>query len=382
EFLKTIELSPKLIEPRLQLINIYKLRTKKQKKPNKKILEIYKKILEIEEHNDFVLMEYALYLHSHESRKKAEKIFFTFGEKSAKDEKFLLQIANEYIVKKRFEEASIIFVEMLKASPTNSSINFFTGYAFDSLKEYKKAVKYYKKVKPDAAYYKKSIIHTAFLYKDNKEDSKGIQVLEKFYEVNPNDIDVITFLSSFYIDTKNLEKCAQILNHGLSISKDNPALLFKLGICKDKSDDKDECIAIMKKVIEIEPDNAEALNYLGYTYAELGVKLDEADKLISKALKLKPNDGYITDSLGWVYYQKGSYAKASELLLKAAELTSYDPIITEHLGDSYTKENKLTKALAVYKKALEKITEKNNGKQKSKLQKKIKELESRIDAQE
>jgi tetratricopeptide (TPR) repeat protein len=130
EFLKTIELSPELIEPRLRLIDIYTSRTKNQKKVNKKIINTYKEMLEIEEHNDFVLMEYALYLHGHGSEKEAEKIFFDFGKKSAEDEKFLLRVANEYIVKKRFKESSVIFFEMLKASPENSSMIFFCRICF------------------------------------------------------------------------------------------------------------------------------------------------------------------------------------------------------------------------------------------------------------
>jgi len=381
EFFKTIELSPKLIEPRLQLIGIYKRHSKDSNKPDKKVLKTFKNILAIEPSNDFVSMEYALYLHSHGNVKKAEKIFFNFGERCSKDEKFLLQVANEYIVKKKFAPASIIFVEMLKASPDNPSINFFTGYAFDSLKKYQQAVKYYARVKPGSTYYKKSIIHTAFLHKDNKKNKKGLELLELYHKEHPKDIDVITFLSSFYIDNNDLDKCRDILNYGLTISKNNPVLLFKLGICMDKSNNKNECIRIMKKVIELDPDNAEALNYLGYTYAELGINLDEAGRLITKALKRKPNDGFITDSLGWVYFQKGSYAKASELLQKAAELTTYDPIIMEHLGDSYTKENRFSKALEVYKKALKKTSE-TKKQQKIQLKTKIKELESKINAQE
>ncbi|MCP3890790.1 MAG: hypothetical protein GY702_18250, partial [Desulfobulbaceae bacterium] len=244
EFLKTIELSPKLIEPRLRLIEIYELHDKNQKKINKKIVRTYKKILEIEEHNDFVLMEYALYLHNHGSKKEAELIFLNFGKKSSGDEKYLLKIANEYIVKKRFKAASVVFIEMLKASSKNSSLNFFAGYAFDSLKQYSEAIKYYQMVQPSSAYYKKSIIHTAFLYKEKKELKKSINILEKFNESNPKDTDVIIFLSSFYIETKDLEKSIKLLNHGLSISKDDPDLLFKLGISLDKSGKKDECIKI------------------------------------------------------------------------------------------------------------------------------------------
>ena len=68
-------------------------------------------------------------------------------------------------------------------------------------------------------------------------------------------------------------------------------------------------IASMKKAIELNPKNAAALNYLGYTWAEMGVQLDEAEDLIMRALKIQPNDGFYIDSLGWVYYQKGDYPK-------------------------------------------------------------------------
>jgi tetratricopeptide (TPR) repeat protein len=108
----------------------------------------------------------------------------------------------------------------------------------------------------------------------------------------------------------------------------------------------------MRQVLKIDPDNVDALNYIGYTYAEQGVRLDEALFLIQKALKLKPNSGYIIDSLGWVYFQKGQYEKAVATLLKAATLTGKDPTIQEHLGDAYHKLKEYKKALQYYKKAL------------------------------
>ncbi len=66
----------------------------------------------------------------------------------------------------------------------------------------------------------------------------------------------------------------------------------------------------MKKVIKLDPKDANALNYLGYTYTEMGQNLEEAERLIKKALTFKPGDGYITDSLGWVYYKTGRYKEA------------------------------------------------------------------------
>jgi tetratricopeptide (TPR) repeat protein len=108
----------------------------------------------------------------------------------------------------------------------------------------------------------------------------------------------------------------------------------------------------MKAVIHADPTHAQALNYLGYTYAELGTNLDEAESLVKKAIEHQPNDGYIIDSLGWVYYKKGLYKTAIEFLEEATILVPDDPTILEHLGDAYMKVDNLQKGLEYYRKAL------------------------------
>ena len=138
-----------------------------------------------------------------------------------------------------------------------------------------------------------------------------------------------------------------------------------------KLDDIKKSIHYMKKVIALDPQNADALNHLGYTYAETGVKLNEAEELIQKAMELKPENGYITDSLGWVYYQKKEYLRAVKWLEKAHNLVPEDPIITEHLGDGYLKLNKKEDALRMYQRALELKPAKEREKA---LRKKIEEL--------
>ena len=108
----------------------------------------------------------------------------------------------------------------------------------------------------------------------------------------------------------------------------------------------------MSKAIAINPSNAPALNYLGYSYAEEGTHLDEAEKLIKRALVIEPEDGFYVDSLGWVYYQKGEYQKAVDQLERAVNLTGSDPTITEHLGDAYNKVGKERDARHQYEDAL------------------------------
>ena len=108
----------------------------------------------------------------------------------------------------------------------------------------------------------------------------------------------------------------------------------------------------MRRILDIDPENADALNYIGYTYAEQGIKLNEAMDMIQKAVQLKPNNGYILDSLGWVYYQKGLYNEALEYLERAIHFTPDDPTINEHLGDVHFKRMDYRKSLELYQRAL------------------------------
>jgi Tfp pilus assembly protein PilF len=129
----------------------------------------------------------------------------------------------------------------------------------------------------------------------------------------------------------------------------------------------------MKAVIRIDPQHANALNYLGYTYADLGQNLDEAERLIKEALKYKPDDGYITDSLGWVYYKKGRYDEALQVLKRAVELVPDDPIILEHLGDAYMKTEDRENALKYYRQSLQ-----NEPKDREAVETKIKKIEQSL----
>jgi len=157
----------------------------------------------------------------------------------------------------------------------------------------------------------------------------------------------------------------------LEIEKDpeNDRLYFRLGVVYDKAGRKDDSIEAMKTAVRLDPQNASALNYLGYTYADQGKNLDEAERLVKEALKYKPDDGYITDSLGWVYYKKGNYLEAIKYLHRAVELASDDPTILEHLGDAYLKANQPAKALEYYRQSLKK-----RKKDKGQIRGKIREL--------
>jgi tetratricopeptide (TPR) repeat protein len=132
-----------------------------------------------------------------------------------------------------------------------------------------------------------------------------------------------------------------------------PRYHFRIGVLLDKVGKRAESIERMKRVLALNPKDAQALNYLGYTYAEMGINLDEALKHLKLAVEIRPNDAFILDSLGWVYFKLKRYDDAVRLLEDAVSLVHDDSTITEHLGDAYAARREFKKALKQYRKAQE-----------------------------
>ena len=104
--------------------------------------------------------------------------------------------------------------------------------------------------------------------------------------------------------------------------------------------------------MELRPDQPLVLNYLGYSWIEQGLHLERARKMIEKAVSLRPRDGYIVDSLGWVLYRLGDFEGAVKQLERAVELRPQDPVINDHLGDSYWRVGRKLEARFQWRRAL------------------------------
>jgi Flp pilus assembly protein TadD len=109
----------------------------------------------------------------------------------------------------------------------------------------------------------------------------------------------------------------------------------------------------MESALTIDPHHADALNYLGYSYAERGIKIDQALSLTRRAVALKPENGYYVDSLGWAFYKSGLLAEALTEIKRAVSLVGDDPVIYEHLGEIYMKQQKLSDAREAWLHSLE-----------------------------
>ncbi|WP_371308876.1 tetratricopeptide repeat protein [Hyphomonas sp.] len=112
-------------------------------------------------------------------------------------------------------------------------------------------------------------------------------------------------------------------------------LLYARGAVREQLGRWPEAETDLKAALELQPESASVLNYLGYSYIDRGIRLEEGMELIRKALALEPNSGFITDSLGWAYFQLGRYEMATRYLERAVELEPGDATLNDHLGDAY-----------------------------------------------
>jgi len=131
------------------------------------------------------------------------------------------------------------------------------------------------------------------------------------------------------------------------------ALFYDRGVALERSGQWDRAEADLLHALEMRPDQPLVLNYLGYSWIDRGENLERGLKMIEKAVELRPEDGYIVDSLGWAHYRMRDYAGAVEYLEKATELVPEDPTINDHLGDAYWQTGRLVEARYQWRRALQ-----------------------------
>ena len=134
---------------------------------------------------------------------------------------------------------------------------------------------------------------------------------------------------------------------------DDWRLFYSRGVCYERTGQWPRAEADLKHALKLQPDQPLVLNYLGYTWIDKGEKLPEGIKMIQRAVALRPNDGYIVDSLGWAYFRLGQYTRATETLEHATELVPEDPTINDHLGDAYWRNGREGEARYQWRRALQ-----------------------------
>ncbi|MBU1249316.1 MAG: tetratricopeptide repeat protein [Proteobacteria bacterium] len=266
---------------------------------------------------------------------------------------FLLQAAGLFLNQDFPAQASAVLDRLGALAPVPPEYYFYKAViAFDAESDPTKALEFLNQVQPDQTNYIQALIFRVQILMDMGRKDEAMNLLHEGRDAFPDELKFDRMLAEYLALEDKYIEAADILEQAINRHGDNPELLFQYGALLDLQGRRDEAIVIMERIIENDPTNAEALNYVGYTLAEEGRDLDRAMVLIENALLQKPQNGAITDSLAWVFFKQGEIEKAWIHIKDAVGLMDKDPVIWEHYGD-IAKAKSLTKeALTGYTNAL------------------------------
>ncbi len=282
-----------------------------------------------------------------------------------------LTLALAYLEVQKPERAVEELNVLLQGAPNDHEARYFLAGAYEERKMNDEALREYERIPSTSSLYAGAQVRAGYILKSQGKTAEAIERAKKAITVKANDAALYGLLAALYESDNRLAEAEKTLKDGLAVAPKSIDLRYRLGMIYDKTGRSDEAIVEMEEILKQEPDSPEALNFIGYSWADRGIRLDEAEAMIKKALALKPGDGFITDSLGWVYYRKNKLSDAIKYLKEAAAILPEDAAIADHLGDAYEKAGKHRDALEQYRKAL-KLKPDMKG-----LQEKIDRLEAR-----
>jgi tetratricopeptide (TPR) repeat protein len=267
-----------------------------------------------------------------------------------------------------FDEAARRFEMYLVQEPQDSEVWFVLGIVRRRMGDDDRAIDAFSTIAPDSKNFADARTQLALIYEQRNEFLNALSEVEIALSKKSTRQREL-YAASLRAKSGDFDGAVAFLEGLLLQNPRDDDLLYSLGVIYGEAKLAMEAIAYMERAIQQNPQNASALNYVGYTWAERGDNLDQAEKYIVRALDLRPDDGFIIDSLGWVYYMRARplldmgkeeeakqyIERALQELLRADELTGGDPVVSEHLGDVYLSLDQKQRALEEYQEAVKLI---------------------------
>ncbi len=213
------------------------------------------------------------------------------------------------------------------------------GEIYEDVKRYQNAVDAFKLVPDTSPLMAAAQLRIANDLDDLGRTDEAVASLDHLIASDPKNYDALYTRGNILRAHERWAEAADSYTRALaripSPGKEHWTVYYFRGIAYERSDQWPKAEADFQKALALQADQPAVLNYLGYSWIEKGMNLDKALAMVKKAVDLRPNDGYIVDSLGWAYYHLGNYAEAAKYLERAVELRPEDATINDHLGDAY-----------------------------------------------
>jgi tetratricopeptide (TPR) repeat protein len=259
----------------------------------------------------------------------------------------LLQLQMEH-----WAEAELTFRKLLRLDPEHARSRYYLGMALSGGGDYQGALRELAAVPEGSEIYLEAVTQQAYLYQLSEQPRQAIALLRRHLDGGLDDPVLYYYLSVFLAGQDQLTAAEEVLRQGLARHPDSAGLRYQRGIVFEKMERRDEARREMERVLAIDPDHADALNYLAYLKAERGEDLEQALLEAKRALAAKKT-GYILDTLGWIYFKLGRFEEGREPLEKASQLQPDDTVVLEHLGDLYRALGLWSQAAQRYRQILE-----------------------------
>jgi len=248
-----------------------------------------------------------------------------------------MKIGLIYMQKENWDQARGVFEALLQKVPDSDKVNYYLAAVYEELGQTDKTLEHLQRVSSDSKLYEDANLHGAALYRKMKMKERAYQMLQSAIQKSPENPGFYLVLASMYEDDQDVKSAVESLSQGLKVFPDHEKMRYFYGALLDKLGKPDEAIAEMQKVLKQDPENADALNFVAYSWTTQGVRLKDAEAMLKHALKLKPNSPFILDSMGWNQFMLGKNSDALVYLEKAASLKSDEAAILEHLVEVYAK---------------------------------------------
>lgn len=243
-------------------------------------------------------------------------------------------------------------------SPQNADTAVLLGGLAESLNQPQRAIYWYQKVPANSPLRRVSELQLGLNLANTGKTEEAKQHLETAIKEDPRDIRGYVAYGSLLSDQKEYDEMASNYDKAVEVigplaKRSDWSVFFQRGIAYERLKKWDKAEPNFKKALALYPDQPQVLNYLGYSWVDMNIHLDDGLNMIKKAVDLRPDDGYIVDSLGWAYYRLNRFDDAVEELEHAVELKAADATINDHLGDAYWRVGRKLEAIFQWQTALE-----------------------------
>ncbi|UQZ88481.1 hypothetical protein C4J81_04385 [Deltaproteobacteria bacterium Smac51] len=288
-------------------------------------------------------------------KKEAEKLLAEVGGRAMDSTQAQLQIGLIYLDQSLYNEAAAEFEAVLKEDPSSDQARYLLASALMEKGEIIKAREHLMRIPSTSDLFVDARLLLASTAHGDKQLrlEEALAIVISAAKLRPDSPRLMVAEAMLLEELGNLPKARQVINEAAKQFPEEAEIQFRLGIIEDKMGNKNASIAAMKAAVDLNPRHAEALNYLAYTWAERKENLPQALSLAERADALKPNNGYIIDTIAWIHFMLGNDHKALMYLEQAVVLSEGDPVVMEHLGDVLSKLGRPEEALDAYLKARE-----------------------------